>query len=796
MARRRASERRAPWLSRVRPVYQPVVDLRGGGVVGVEALARPAPGAAAQGSGPLDLLAEAARSGTLVELDRACRESALVGAVEQGLPADRWLFLNTEPQALRPSVVPALREVQERLGSALRLVLEVTERALLADPAALLDLAAEVRGAGWLLALDDVGLHPSSLALLPLLRPDVVKLDLRLVQGRTTVHVADIVTAVNAEAERIGALVLAEGVETEEQAALAAMMGATLGQGYLFGRPGALADLALEAPAPTAGAGTARGDLPAVEEPFALVQGDPRLRVSTKPLLVAISRQLERQALAAGESAVVLATFQRRENYTATTARRYEELARSTSLVGSYAQGLGSEPPAGVRAVHVDAADPLVQEWDVVVVGPHAAGALLSRDLGDDGPDAERRFSYVVTYERDTVLAAARALLRRLAPAPGSSEPPDGTDGVATTARSTAAGADDGLLREVSPGLDASGLLATPPPVAPGPAVVGEVPGPLDAVLAAALVCSDLGMVVADARADDLPLVWVNDAFVALTGYAREEMLGRNCRYLQCEDTDPAAVAHLREQLRAGSSARTILVNRRRDGTLFWNDVALTPVHDAAGTLTHVVGQQQDVSERVRTQQRAEHLATHDPLTDLANRSRLDAHLTREVARASVSRSALALLFLDVDGFKEVNDGHGHAAGDDLLRVVARRLQGVARTSDLLARVGGDEFVLVLAGLGTDASIVALQRASELLDALTAPITLVTRSGGPFVARASIGVSVLPADARDADELLGHADQAMYVAKRAGGGRALLWVAPGPAASRRSTTLLSRPASS
>ena len=339
------------------------------------------------------------------------------GAVVGGLPTDRWLFLNIEPRAVRPGVVGALREVQREVDGELCLVLEVTERALLSEPAALLELADEAREAGWLLALDDVGVEPASLALLPLLRPDVVKLDLRLVQGRTTVRVAEIVTAVSAEAERLGAVVLAEGVETPDQADLAAMMGATLGQGYLFGRPAPLADLSLSGPAARV-AVARRPPAPDVDVPFELVEDSGRVRRGTKPLLTATSRLLERQALAAGDAAVVLATFQRSEHYTPTTSQRYEALAHRTALTATYAAGLDPGRSRAVREVPVSPSDPLVTEWDVVVLGPHVAGALLSRDLGDTGADEDRRFDFVVTYDREVVVAAARSLVRRLPPAP------------------------------------------------------------------------------------------------------------------------------------------------------------------------------------------------------------------------------------------------------------------------------------------------------------------------------------------------------------------------------------------
>ncbi len=211
------------WWLQVHAVYQPVVDLDTRSVVGYEALAR------GPRDGPLhtpDALFAAARDqGVLVELDWACRLAALSGALAARLPATLDLFINVEPPAV--GAPPPADATAILLAAAdLSIIMEITERDLTADPAGLLRAAAGVRARGWRIALDDVGADPASLALLPLLHPDVIKLDLRLVQANTSIEVADIITAVNAQAERSGALVLAEGIETEDQAQLAVMMGA------------------------------------------------------------------------------------------------------------------------------------------------------------------------------------------------------------------------------------------------------------------------------------------------------------------------------------------------------------------------------------------------------------------------------------------------------------------------------------------------------------------------------------------------------------------------------------------
>ena len=139
-----------------------------------------------------------------------------------------------------------------------------------------------------------------------------------------------------------------------------------------------------------------------------------RFATRAKPLLVAMSRHLERQALALGGPAVVAASFQHARHFTPSTAHRYTTLAESAELVVALGEGIARVPAPGVSGASLDPADPIVDEWSLVVVGPHFAGAVLAKDLGDGGRDSARRFDYVVTYDRDLVVAAASALLRRV----------------------------------------------------------------------------------------------------------------------------------------------------------------------------------------------------------------------------------------------------------------------------------------------------------------------------------------------------------------------------------------------
>jgi len=210
-------------LGGVRSVYQAIVDLSSGRTVGYEALARGPRGSDLER--PDQLFGHAARLGLLGDLDWACRTAALQGAADAGLAAPMTLFVNVEPAAFGTTPPARFTEAASRLDGRLPIVVEFTERALAQNPAQLLAAADWIRGQGWGVALDDIGAEPASLALMPFLSPDVLKLDLRLVQQRTDTEVAGVIAAVNAQAERTGALVLAEGIETREHEQLARAMG-------------------------------------------------------------------------------------------------------------------------------------------------------------------------------------------------------------------------------------------------------------------------------------------------------------------------------------------------------------------------------------------------------------------------------------------------------------------------------------------------------------------------------------------------------------------------------------------
>ena len=405
----------------VTPVFQSIVDAGTREVVGVEALARGPLGSALER--PDAMFAAARRAGLLADLDTLCRARAVEEAAAAGLSGPLGLFVNVEPLTV-PTTFSSSAATTELLRRGVRLVVELTERDLTADPARLLVFAARARALGFRIALDDVGADPASLALMPFLRPEVVKLDLSLVHGRPALAVAAVMSAVAAYAEQSDAVVLAEGVETAEHLAAARGLGATLVQGWYFG-------LAVPAAALSELPATRRAPLLRRPEtvvtprsPFAAAARWRAPRRAAKSLLVAVSHHLENQAADQGELAVVLSAYEDAGNFTPASRVRYRALAASAAFVGVLGAGLGPEPEPGVRGADLAVDDPVRGEWDVVVVGPHFAAALIARDLepGGDHADPSREFDYVLTHDRALVLELARSLMARLLPSP----PPSG----------------------------------------------------------------------------------------------------------------------------------------------------------------------------------------------------------------------------------------------------------------------------------------------------------------------------------------------------------------------------------
>ncbi len=257
----------------------------------------------------------------------------------------------------------------------------------------------------------------------------------------------------------------------------------------------------------------------------------------------------------------------------------------------------------------------------------------------------------------------------------------------------------------------------------------------------------------------------VNQALADLTGYPRAELTGKSFADITHPD-DVDAESEAIRQLVAGERRRHLTEKRcvRADGRLVWVSLSLSPVRDEAGNTLYLISQMQDVTKRKRTEAKLAHQAMHDPLTGLPNRTLFTDRM--QLARARLERGgSLALLFCDLDDFKEVNDSFGHEAGDRILMQVADRLRSILRPSDTVSRFGGDEFALLCEGVEPEA---AERIASRIAEAFAAPFTI---DGNEVSLSASTGIVFTGDPDVELDRLMSDADLAMYTAKQNGGAR-------------------------
>jgi len=273
-------------------------------------------------------------------------------------------------------------------------------------------------------------------------------------------------------------------------------------------------------------------------------------------------------------------------------------------------------------------------------------------------------------------------------------------------------------------------------------------------------------VVITDNEQPDQPIVYVNPAFVRITGYPAEEVLGRNCRFLQGDNRDQPGLEHIRRALEGKEEGGALLLNYRKDGSEFWNDLKVSPVVNDRGKVSHFVGILHDVTEGKRYQEELEHQANHDSLTGLPNRNLLNDRISQAIAFASSNNSQFTLAFMDIDNFKVVNDSLGHNAGDQLLIQVATRLRESAREIDTVARLGGDEFIILLAN--TEQFGEQVNWLERLKQRVSMPIMLDEQE---VAVGCSIGFCCFPSDGRDVGTLLRNADTAMYQAKHQGRNR-------------------------
>ena len=271
---------------------------------------------------------------------------------------------------------------------------------------------------------------------------------------------------------------------------------------------------------------------------------------------------------------------------------------------------------------------------------------------------------------------------------------------------------------------------------------------------------ADLAMIITDHQGNILS---ANSAFGKLTGYSPEEAVGKNPRLLQSGRHDQDFYRTMWQTLLTEGHWQGEVWDRRKDGSVYPKFLSINALRNEQGAITHYSGVFYDISERKAVEERLDRLAHFDALTELPNRLFLLDRLTLACHHAAVRQQRFAVMFLDLDRFKQINDTYGHDAGDELLRVTAKRLRDSIRSHDIAARIGGDEFTILLGDIKgpENAALVA----QKILDAFAQPIAV---AGQELLITPSIGIAICPADAADGESLLRFADQAMYRAKAAG----------------------------
>jgi diguanylate cyclase (GGDEF)-like protein/PAS domain S-box-containing protein len=268
------------------------------------------------------------------------------------------------------------------------------------------------------------------------------------------------------------------------------------------------------------------------------------------------------------------------------------------------------------------------------------------------------------------------------------------------------------------------------------------------------------GVLITDA---DGIILSVNPAFTEITGYTAEEAVGQNPRILQSNRHDQAFYAAMWKQIITEGRWNGEIWNRRKDGDLYLERMTISMVRDADGEPVRYVSVFSDITAFWRKDEHIKHLAFHDALTDLPNRTLLMDRINQIIINSDREPCNLALLFLDLDGFKLVNDQYGHNVGDDLLKEVAKRLLGLVRHSDIVARLGGDEFIVVLNNPKGMEKITSI--ATSVVSSINEPMEIL---GEAHRVGASVGIALFPADASTSVDLIKNADTAMYVAKNSG----------------------------
>ncbi|MCX5724695.1 MAG: diguanylate cyclase [Nitrospirae bacterium] len=258
-------------------------------------------------------------------------------------------------------------------------------------------------------------------------------------------------------------------------------------------------------------------------------------------------------------------------------------------------------------------------------------------------------------------------------------------------------------------------------------------------------------------------IIHANDRFCEVSGYSKEELIGQNHRILKSGIHPQDLFVDMWETITRGDIWHQEICNRKKNGDFYWVDSTIVPLKNDEGNIFRFLSVRIDVSERKKAEQQSIEMATHDALTGLPNRRLLQDRIAQSLAHARRNKNKLAVLFLDLDHFKTINDSLGHDAGDLLLKCVSTKLTAAVRGEDTVARQGGDEFIILLTDINEakDAEAVAQKILNELLE----PVTI---NDQELQIGASIGIALFPSDGNDSTTLLKHSDAAMYRAKQSG----------------------------
>ncbi|MCW8827530.1 MAG: diguanylate cyclase [Gammaproteobacteria bacterium] len=263
--------------------------------------------------------------------------------------------------------------------------------------------------------------------------------------------------------------------------------------------------------------------------------------------------------------------------------------------------------------------------------------------------------------------------------------------------------------------------------------------------------------------APDGTIINVNSAFSEVTGYSEEEAIGNTPKLLQSSIHGADFYEQMWQELRNYGRWQGEIWNRRKSGENYLEWLSIAAVHDKQGKLSHYVAIFADITSEKENKERLQYLAHYDQLTHLPNRILFNDRMRQALAQAKREQRQVAVMFLDLDGFKEVNDSLGHNAGDEMLRQVAQRLEDCLRATDTVARFGGDEFTIVLPEIDNRHSVIRI--ANKIGEEIAKPYTL---DGQEAHITTSIGISLYPDDSEAPEKLLDYADNAMYHAKRHG----------------------------